>query len=60
MRGSDGGEQNLSEEKGPLSESPFFLLRMLPEMEADERKGIKDSCPYFLKIDFSFLLHEGD
>lgn len=66
MRGSDGGEQNLSEEKGPLSKDPpnppplffsFFLLRMLPEMEGDERSEEEKNCSlYFLKIDFSFGL----
>lgn len=54
MRGSDGGEQNLSEVNGPLSEPPFSSeecsLRW-KEMKEGEKK---DSCPYFLKIDFSF------
>lgn len=40
MRGRNGGEQNLSEEKGPLSEPPF-LQRMCPEMEGDERSKRK-------------------
>lgn len=50
MRGRNGGEQNLSEEKGPLSEPPF------PSKECAQRWREMKKPLFFLKIDFSFTL----
>lgn len=65
MRGRDGGEQNLSEEKGPLSEAPF-PPKTAPRDGGRWKKQKKNVSLslyflslYFLKIDFSLSLRGG-
>lgn len=52
-RGRNGGQQNLSEEKGPLR-GPSSLLQNAPRDEDKRSKGKKKSF-YSLKIDFCSL-----
>lgn len=56
MRGRNGGEQNLSEEKGPLSEAPF------PSEECAQRwrkmKEVKEKLLSILSKDRFFSYSE--
>lgn len=54
MRGRNGGEQNLSEEKGPLSEPPFPCKECAQRWRKMKEVKKKNCSLYFLKIDFSF------
>lgn len=56
MRGRNGGEQNLSEEKGPLSEPPFPPKNVPRDGGRWKKLKKKASSLFFLKIDFSFTL----
>lgn len=53
-RGRNGGQQNLSEDKGPLR-GPSSLLQNAPRDEDERSKKKKKTSLYFLKIDFCSL-----
>lgn len=59
MRGRNGGEQNLSEEKGPLSEAPFPPKNAPRDGERWKKWKKKNCSLYFLKIDFSLTPRGG-